>query len=107
MSNMVGIENLILKRNTKGKIMVLVITYIIPAVIAIILSIFYIKVDPEDEHPTRGNLIAVILAGLLPVLNIVMSLAFTSYFILNSKFMDKFHEWLDQPVFKKRCNNDN
>ena len=50
MSNMVGIENLILKRNTKGKIMVLVITYIIPAVIAIILSIFYIKVDPEDER---------------------------------------------------------
>ncbi len=85
--------------------MVLVITYIIPAVIAIILSIFYIKVDPEDEHPTRGNLIAVILAGLLPVLNIVMSLAFTSYFILNSKFMDKFHEWLDQPVFKKSKDN--
>ena len=82
--------------------MVLVITYIIPAVIAIILSIFYIKVDPEDEHPTRGNLIALILAGLLPVLNIVMSLAFTSYFILTSKFMDKFHEWLDQPVFKKK-----
>ena len=82
--------------------MVLVITYIIPAVIAIILSIFYIKVDPEDEHPTRGNLIAVILAGLLPVLNIIMSLAFTSYFILNSKFMDKFHEWLDQPVLKKK-----
>ena len=102
---MVGIENLILKRNTKGKIMVLVITYIIPAVIAIILSIFYIKVDPEDEHPTRGNLIAVILAELLPVLNIVMSLAFTSYFILNSKFMDKFHEWLDQPVFKKSKDN--
>ena len=85
--------------------MVLVITYIIPAVIAIILSIFYIKVDPEDEHPTRGNLIAVILAGLLPVLNIVMSLAFTSYFILNSKFMDKFHEWLDHPVFKKSKDN--
>ena len=85
--------------------MVLVITFIIPAVIAIILSIFYIKVDPEDEHPTRGNLIAVILAGLLPVLNIVMSLAFTSYFILNSKFMDKFHEWLDQPVFKKSKDN--
>ena len=83
----------------------LVITYIIPAVIAIILSIFYIKVDPEDEHSTRGNLIALILAGLLPVLNIVMSLAFTSYFILNSKFMDKFHEWLDQPVFKKSKDN--
>ena len=85
--------------------MVLVITYIIPAVIAIILSIFYIKVDPEDEHSTRGNLIALILAGLLPVLNIVMSLAFTSYFILTSKFMDKFHEWLDQPVFKKSKDN--
>ena len=102
---MVGIENLILKRNTKGKIMILVITYIIPAVIAIILSIFYIKVDPGDEHPTRGNLIAVILAGLLPVLNIVMSLSFTLYFIFNSKFMAKFHEWLDQPVFKKSKDN--
>ena len=87
--------------------MVLVITYIIPAVIAIILSIFYIKVDPQDEHPTRGNLIVIILAGLLPVFNIAISVAFTSYFILTSKFMDKFHEWLDQPVFKKRCNNDN
>ena len=85
--------------------MVLVIVYILPATIALILSIIYIKIDPEDEHPTRGNLIAVILAGLLPVLNIVMSLAFTSYFILNSKFMDKFHEWLDQPVFKKSKGN--
>ena len=85
--------------------MVLVITYIIPAVIAIILSIIYIKIDPEDEHPTKRNLIAVILVGLLPVLNIVMSLAFTSYFILNSKFMAKFHEWLDQPVFKKSKDN--
>ena len=102
---MVGIENLILKRNTKGKIMVLVITYITPAVIAIILSIFYTKVDPGDEHPTRGNLIAVILAGLLPVLNIVMCLTLTLYFIVNSKFMAKFHEWLDQPVFKKSKDN--
>ena len=85
--------------------MVLVILYILPATIALILSIIYIKIDPEGEHPTRGNLIAVILVGLLPVLNIVMSLAFTSYFILNSKFMDKFHEWLDQPVFKKSKDN--
>lgn len=85
--------------------MVLVITYIIPAVIAIILSIFYIKVDPQDEHPTRGRLIVIILAGLLPVFNIAISVAFTSYFILTSKFMDKFHEWLDQPVFKKSKDN--
>ena len=85
--------------------MELIIFYIIPAIIALILSIIYIKIDPESEHPTRGNLIAVILAGLLPVLNIVMSLAFTSYFILNSKFINKFHEWLDQPVFKKSKDN--
>ena len=107
MSNMVGIENLILKRNTKGKIMVLIIVYILPATLALILSIIYIKIDPESEQPTRGSLIAIILTGLLPVLNIAISVAFTLYFILNSKFMDKFHEWLDQPVFKKRCNNDN
>ena len=85
--------------------MVLTIVYILPAALALIFSIIYIKIDPEDEHPTRGNLIAVILAGLLPVLNIVMSLSFTLYFIFNSKFMDKFHEWLDQPVFKKSKDN--
>lgn len=87
--------------------MVLVIVYVLPAIIAILLSIIYIKIDPEGEHPTRGSLIAIILAGVLPVLNIAISIAFTLYFILNSKFMGKFHEWLDQPVFKKRCNNDN
>ena len=87
--------------------MVLVIVYVLPAIIAILLSIIYIKIDPEGEHLTRGSLIAIILAGVLPVLNIAISIAFTLYFILNSKFMDKFHEWLDQPVFKKRCNNDN
>ena len=87
--------------------MVLVIVYVLPAIIAILLSIIYIKIDPEGEHLTRGSLIAIILAGVLPVLNIAISIAFTLYFILNSKFVDKFHEWLDQPVFKKRCNNDN
>jgi hypothetical protein len=85
--------------------MVLVIVYIIPAILALILSIIYIKIDPEGEDPTRGSLIAIILAGLLPILNIAISIAFTAYFILNSKFMDKFHEWLDQPVFKKKKDN--
>ena len=82
--------------------MELIIFYIIPATIALILSIICIKIDPESEHPTRGSLITIILAGLLPVLNIALSLALTLYFIRNSKFMDKFHEWMEQPAFKKK-----
>lgn len=85
--------------------MILVVVYVIPAVLAIILSIIDIKIHSKGERLTRGNLLAVLLAGLLPVINIVISVAFILFFVLDSKFMNKFREWIEQPAFKKSKGN--